>query len=100
MVHMRALAEKLSSKRCSAVTFLMMSMVVVTVRLRMDTVDNAITSRFIGLRCSPVQVAGGVGRRGQGRIVAEIAVSGESVSAVARRHGLCRSSCLAGAGNC
>ena len=46
-------------------------------------------SRFIGLRCSPVP-----GRRrtwgdeDKARIVAEIAVSGESVSAVARRHGL------------
>jgi transposase len=57
-----------------------------TVRLRMDIVDNAITNRL--------EVFTGTGRRrtwsdeDKARIVAEIAVSGASVSAVARRHGL------------
>ena len=55
----------------------------------MDTVDNAITKPFHRL-----EVFTGAGRRrtwgdeDKARIVAEIAVSGESVSAVARRHGL------------
>src|ERR1035441_3742792 len=64
-------------------------MVLVTVRLRMDTVDNAITKPVHRL-----EVFTGAGRRrtwsdqDKARIVSEIAVSGESVSAVARRHGL------------
>jgi transposase len=64
-------------------------MVVITVRLRMDTVDNAITKPVHRL-----EVFTGAGRRwtwsdqDKARIVTEIAVSGESVSAVARRHGL------------
>src|SRR3977135_922156 len=64
-------------------------MVLITVRLRMDTVDNAITKPVHRL-----EGVTGVGRRrtwsdeDKARIVAEIAVSGESVSAVARRHGL------------
>src|ERR1019366_4340938 len=64
-------------------------MVLVTVRLRMDTVDNAITKPVHRL-----EVFTGAGRRrtwsdqDKARIVTEIAVSGESVSAVARRHGL------------
>jgi transposase len=46
-------------------------------------------SRFIGLRCSPVRVGGERGAtRTRHGIVAEIVASGESVSAVARRHGL------------
>jgi transposase len=55
----------------------------------MDTVDNAITKPVHRL-----EVFTGAGRRrtwgdeDKARIVAEIAVSGESVSAVARRHGL------------
>ena len=55
----------------------------------MDTVDNAITKPAHRL-----EVFTGAGRRrtwgdeDKARIVAEIAVSGESVSAVARRHGL------------
>ena len=65
------------------------SVFVLTARLRMDTVDNAITR--------PVQrleVFTGTGRRrsfsdeDKARIVAEIVTSGESVSGVARRHGL------------
>jgi transposase len=62
-------------------------MVLITVRLRMDTVDNAITKPVHRL-----EVFTGAGRRrtwsdeDKARIVAEIAVSGESVSAVARRH--------------
>src|SRR5712675_2439148 len=64
-------------------------MVLITVRLRMDTVDNAITKPVHRL-----EVFTGAGRRrtwsdgDKVRIVAEIAASGESVSAVARRHGL------------
>jgi transposase len=55
----------------------------------MDTVDNAITKPVHRL-----EVFTGAGRRrtwsdgDKARIVAEIAASGESVSAVARRHGL------------
>ena len=55
----------------------------------MDTVDNAITKPVHRL-----EVFTGAGRRrtwsdqDKARIVTEIAVSGESVSAVARRHGL------------
>jgi transposase len=55
----------------------------------MDTVDNAITKPAHRL-----EVFTGAGRRrtwsdeDKARIVAEIAASGESVSAVARRHGL------------
>ena len=55
----------------------------------MDTVDNAITKPVHRL-----EVFTGAGRRrtwsdeDKGRIVAEIVASGESVSAVARRHGL------------
>jgi transposase len=55
----------------------------------MDTVDNAITKPVHRL-----EVFTGAGRRrtwsdqDKARIVSEIAVSGESVSAVARRHGL------------
>jgi transposase len=55
----------------------------------MDTVDNAITKPAHRL-----EVFTGAGRRrtwsdeDKGRIVAEIVASGESVSAVARRHGL------------
>src|ERR1700716_3962573 len=55
----------------------------------MDTVGNAITKPVHRL-----EVFTGAGRRrtwsdeDKARIVAEIAVSGESVSAVARRHGL------------
>jgi transposase len=55
----------------------------------MDTVDNAITKPVHRL-----EVFTGAGRRrtwsdeDKVRIVAEIAASGESVSAVARRHGL------------
>jgi len=55
----------------------------------MDTVDNAITKPVHRL-----EVFTGAGRRrtwsdeDKGRIVAEIGASGESVSAVARRHGL------------
>src|SRR5713226_8646428 len=64
-------------------------MVLITVRLRMDTVDNAITKPVHRL-----EVFTGAGRRrtwsddDKARIVAEIVASGESVSAVARRHGL------------
>src|SRR5882672_4454789 len=64
-------------------------MVLITVGLRMDTVDNAITKPVHRL-----EVFTGAGRRrtwndeDKARIVAEIAVSGESVSAGARRHGL------------
>src|SRR3979409_426836 len=64
-------------------------MVLITVRLRMATVDNAITKPVHRL-----EVFTGAGRRrtwsdeDKGRIVAEIVASGESVSAVARRHGL------------
>src|SRR6202048_1425515 len=64
-------------------------MVLITVRLRMDTVDNAITKPFHRL-----EVSTGAARRrtwsdeDKARIVAEIVASGESVSAVARRHGL------------
>ena len=60
-----------------------------TVRLRMDTVDNAITKPVHRL-----EVFTGAGRRrtwsdeDKARIVAEIVASGSSVSAVARRHGL------------
>lgn len=55
----------------------------------MDTVDNAITKPVHRL-----EVFTGAGRRrtwsdeDKARIVAEIVASGESVSAVARRHGL------------
>ena len=55
----------------------------------MDTVDNAITKPVHRL-----EVFTGAGRRrtwsdeDKGRLVAEIVASGESVSAVARRHGL------------
>lgn len=55
----------------------------------MDTVDNAITKPVHRL-----EVFTGAGRRrtwsdeDKGRIVAEIVASGESVSALARRHGL------------
>ena len=55
----------------------------------MDTVDNAITKPVHRL-----EVFTGAGRRrtwsdeDKGRIVAEIIASGQSVSAVARRHGL------------
>ena len=55
----------------------------------MDTVDNAITKPVYRL-----EVFTGAGRRrtwsdeDKGRIVAEIIASGQSVSAVARRHGL------------
>jgi transposase len=55
----------------------------------MDTVDGAITKPVHRL-----EVFTGTGRRrtwsdeDKGRIVAEIVASGESVSAVARRHGL------------
>ena len=55
----------------------------------MDTVDNAIIKPVHRL-----EVLTGAGRRrtwsdeDKGRIVAEIVASGESVSAVARRHGL------------
>jgi transposase len=55
----------------------------------MDTVDNAITKRVHRL-----EVFTGAGRRrawsdeDKARIVADIVASGESVSAVARRHGL------------
>ena len=55
----------------------------------MDTVDNAITKPVHRL-----EVFTGAGRRrtwsdaDKARIVSEIVVSGESVSAVARRHGL------------
>ena len=45
-------------------------------------------SRFTGLRCSPVRVVGERGATRKARIVAEIVASCESVSAVARRHGL------------
>src|SRR5512140_105328 len=64
-------------------------MVPITVRLRMDTVDNAITKPVHRL-----EVFTGAGRRrtwsaeDKARIVAEIVASGGSVSAVARRHGL------------
>src|SRR5450756_363841 len=64
-------------------------MVLITVRLRKDTVDNAITKPVHRL-----EVFTGAGRRrtwsdeDKARIVAEIVASGESVSAVARRHGL------------
>ena len=67
----------------------------------MDTVDNAITKPVHRL-----EVSTGAGRRrtwgdeDKARIVAEIAVSGESVSAVARLHGCRRSSYLAGGANC
>jgi transposase len=60
-----------------------------TVRLRMDTVDNAITKPARRL-----EVFTGAGRRrtwsdeDKARVVAEIESSGESVSGVARRHGL------------
>ena len=62
---------------------------VLTARLRMDRVDNAITKPVHRL-----EVFTGAGRRrsfsdeDKTRIVAEIATSGESVCAVARRHGL------------
>ena len=55
----------------------------------MDTVDNAITKPALR-----IEVFTGAGRRrtwsdeDKARIVAEIVASGESVSAVARRHGL------------
>ena len=55
----------------------------------MDTLDNAITKPVHRL-----EVCTGAGRRrtwsdeDKGRIVAEIIASGQSVSAVARRHGL------------
>jgi transposase len=64
-------------------------MVLMTVRLRMDTVDNAITKPVHRL-----EVFTGAGRRrtwsddDKARIVAETVASGESVSAIARRHGL------------
>src|SRR4030088_3403778 len=46
-------------------------------------------SRFIGSRGSPVRGVGGTwSDEDKARIVAEIVASGESVSAVARRHGL------------
>src|ERR1700720_2721150 len=60
-----------------------------TVRLRMDTVDNAITKPARRL-----EVFTGAGRRrtwsdeDKARVVAEIESSGDSVSGVARRHGL------------
>ena len=65
------------------------AVLVLTVRLRMDTVDNAITKPVHRL-----EVFTGAGRRrtwsdeDKARIVAEIVTSGDSVSAVARRHGL------------
>ena len=64
-------------------------MVLITVRLRMMSVDDAITNPVHRL-----EVFTGVGRRrtwsdeDKARIVDEIVVSGESLSAVARRHGL------------
>src|ERR1700733_12168308 len=64
-------------------------MVPIAVRLRMDTVDNAITKPSLGLRCSPAP-----GRRrtwsaeDKARVVAEIVASGDSVSAVARWQGI------------
>src|SRR5260370_30761285 len=64
-------------------------MVLISFRLRVDTVYNAITKPFHRL-----EVFTGAGRRrtwsdeDKARIVAEIVASGESVSAVARRHGL------------
>jgi transposase len=64
-------------------------MVLITVRLRMDTVDNANTKPVHRL-----EVFTGAGRRrtwsaeDKALIVAEILASGDSVSSVARRHGL------------
>ena len=65
------------------------AVLVLTVRLRMDTVRSAITEPVRRL-----EVFTGAGRRrswsdaDKARIVAEIATSGDSVSGVARRHGL------------
>ena len=62
---------------------------ILTVRLRMDTEHSAITTP-----ARRIEVFTGTGRRrawsdeAKARIVAEIATSGESVCAVARRHGL------------
>jgi hypothetical protein len=67
----------------------------------MDPVDNAITKPVHRL-----EVFSGAGRRrtwsddDKARIVAEIAVSDESVSAAARRHGLSPQQLFGGAGNC
>jgi hypothetical protein len=67
----------------------------------MDTVANNITKPVHRL-----EVFTGAGRRwtwgdeDKARIVAEMAVSEESVSAVARRHGLSPQQLFAGAGNC
>lgn len=58
-------------------------MVLITVRLRMDTVDNANTKPIHRL-----EVFTGAGRWDKALIVAEILASGDTVSAVARRHGL------------
>lgn len=64
-------------------------MVLITVRLRMMSVDDAITKPVHRL-----EVFTGAGRRrtwsdeDKARIVDEIVVSGESLSAIARRHGL------------
>ena len=63
-------------------------MVLITVRLRMMSVDDAITKPVHRL-----EVFTGAGRRrtwsdeDKARIVAEIVTSGDSVSGVARRHG-------------
>ena len=81
-------------KRCFAVTFLKLLwsaslMVLITVRLRMMSVDDVITKPVHRL-----EVFTGAGRRrmwsdeDKAQIVNEIVASGESLSAVARRHGL------------
>lgn len=67
----------------------------------MDTVHTAITEPVRRL-----EVFTGAGRRrkwsdeDKAQIVAEIVASGDSVCSAARRHGLSRSSCLAGDVSC